>query len=150
MAVLKRDLRKTRMEVRNKIKGLGNRGKIAQGRSSRGRTGNERTNRGESGAVGLARRVANRYIRGQTYISDLSRMNYAMMRRMIDDIRERAAKSGQENVAVILENHTKDIYDFSDIERFLEDVAHSADVKTVTLREIADGIRNGTFKVRTA
>jgi len=145
IALLQRDLSKARMAMRSRIKRLSN--KVA---SSRGRTGDDWTNRGESGAVGLARRVAKRYIQGQIHISDLSRMNYAMMRRMMEDIRERAAKCGLEQVAVILENHTKDVYDFSDIERFLEHVAQSADVKTVTLTEIAHGLRDGSFKVRTA
>jgi hypothetical protein len=150
MALLQRDLGKGRMAMLSRIKRLSNRARTAKAASSRGRTGDDWTNRGESGAVGLARRVVMRYIRGQTHISDLSRMNYTMMCRMMDDIRKRAAESGLEHVAVILENHTKDVYDFSHIERFLGHVAHSADVKTVTLTEIANGLRNGSFKVRTA
>jgi hypothetical protein len=149
-ALLRRDLRKVGMAVQSKITRLGEAAKNTPAASSRGRTGDDWTNHGESGAVGLGRRVVNRYIRGQTHISDLSRLNYAMMRRMMADIRERAAQSGLEDVAVILENHTKDVYDFADIERFLADIARSADVKTVTLTEIADGLRHGTFKVRTA
>jgi hypothetical protein len=150
MALLQRDLGKGRVAMLSRIKRLSNRARTAKAASSRGRTGDDWTNRGESGAVGLARRVVMRYIRGQTHISDLSRMNYTMMCRMMDDIRKRAAESGLEHVAVILENHTKDVYDFSHIERFLGHVAHSADVKTVTLTEIANGLRNGSFKVRTA
>jgi hypothetical protein len=150
MGLLQRDLRKAHMAVRSKIKCLGDASRSAKAGSHRGRIGDDWTNRGESGALGLARRVVKRYIRGQTHISDLSRMNYAMMRRMMDDIRHRAAESSLEHVAVILENHTKDIHDFSDIERFLEAVAHSADLNTVTLTEIAHGLRNGSFKVRTA
>lgn len=149
-ALLKRDLRKAGIAVRGKATRLGNAARSTQAASSRGHTGGDWTNQGESGAVGLGRRVVNRYIRGQIHISDLSRLNYAMMRRMMADIRERAARSGLEDVAVILENHTKDVYDFADIERFLAGVAHSADVKTVTLTEIADGLRDGTFKARTA
>jgi hypothetical protein len=53
-------------------------------------------------------------------------------------------------VPVILENHTNAIRDFSDIERFVADVARSQDVKTVTLTEIAYGLRNGTFEARAA
>jgi hypothetical protein len=49
-----------------------------------------------------------------------------------------------------IENHTKDVYDFSDIERFVADVACSPDLKTVTLTQIAHGLGNGTFKARTA
>ena len=73
-----------------------------------------------------------------------------MMRRMMANIRRQAARSGLARVPVILENHTKDIHDFSDIERFVAAVVRSQDVKTVTLTEIADALRNGTFKPRTA
>ena len=118
--------------------------------ASRGRSGNEWTNKGESGAVGLARKFLKRYVVGQAEIADLAQMNYAMMRRMMVHIRRQAARSGLDRVPVILENHTKDIHDFSDIERFAADVASSQDVKTLTLTEIAHGLRNGTFKVRTA
>jgi hypothetical protein len=149
VALLQRDLGKARRALRNKIKRLGNGARSTPAASSRGRT-EDWTNRGESGAVGFARRVVKRYLRGETYVSDLSNMKYPMMRRMMDNIRKRAAESGLEHVAVILENHTKDVRDFSDIERFVADVAHSADVKTVTLTEIANGLRNGSFRVRTA
>jgi hypothetical protein len=80
----------------------------------------------------------------------VSRLNYAMMRQMMVHIRKEAARSGLPDVPVILENHTKDIHDFSDIERFVADVAGSPDVKTVTLTEISYGLRNGTFKARAA
>jgi hypothetical protein len=149
IALLQRDLGKARMAVRTKLKRLRAGAGGAPIASPRGRS-DDWTNRGESGLPGLARRFVKRYVRGQTYVSDLSNMNYAMMRRMMDSIRKRAAESGQEHVAVILENHTKDVHDFSDIERFLADVAHSADVQTVTLTEIANGLRNGSFHVRTA
>jgi hypothetical protein len=143
--LLQRDLGKARRALRLKTK----RPDGHPAASSHG--GNKDwTNRGESGAIGFARRMVKRYFRGETYISDLSNMKYPMMLRMMDSIRERAAESGLEHVPVILENHTKDVRDFSDIERFLADVAHSADVKTVTLTEIANGLRNGSFTVRTA
>lgn len=73
-----------------------------------------------------------------------------MMCQMMAHIRKQAARSELPNVPVILENHTKDIHDFSDIERFVADVALSQDVKTVTLTEIAHGLRSGIFKARAA
>jgi hypothetical protein len=118
--------------------------------ASRGRSGNEWTNKGESGAVGVARKLLKRYVLGRTEIADLAQMNYPMMCRMMEHIRRRAARSGLSRLPVILENHTKDIYDFSDIQRFVADVASSQDIKTVTLTEIANGLRDDTFKVRTA
>jgi hypothetical protein len=149
-ALLRRDLSKVQKTFRNRITRVANGARNASATSSRGQTGDDWTNRGESGPVGFVRRAVKRYTRGQTYVSDLSHMNYAMMVRMMDSIRERAARSGLKQVAVILENHTKDVQDFSDIERFLTQVAHSTDVKTVTLTEIAKGLQDGSFKVRTA
>src|SRR5258708_5665066 len=118
--------------------------------TSRGRSGDEWTNKGESGAVGTAKKLLKRYLVGQTEIADLAQMNYAVMCQMMSHIRRKAARSGLARVPIILENHTKDIRDFSDIERFVADVARSPDVKTVTLTEVAHGLRNGTFKARAA
>jgi hypothetical protein len=149
-ALLRRDLSKVQKIFRNRITRVAKGARNASATSSRGQTGDDWTNRGESGPVGFVRRAVKRYTRGQTCVSDLSHMNYSMMVRMMDSIRERAARSGLKQVAVILENHTKDVQDFSDIERFLTQVAHSTDVKTVTLTEIAKGLQDGSFKVRTA
>jgi hypothetical protein len=118
--------------------------------ASRGQIGDEWANKGESGAVGTARKLLKRYLIGQAEIADLAQLNYTVMRQMMVHVRKEAARSGLPNVPVILENHTKDIHDFSDIERFVADVARSPDVKTVTLTEVAHGLRNGTFKARAA
>jgi len=118
--------------------------------ASRGQSGDEWANKGESGAVGTARKLLKRYLIGQAEIADLAQLNYTVMRQMMVHIRKEAAGSGLPNVPVILENHTKDIHDFSDIERFVADIARSPDVKTLTLTEIAHGLRNGTFKARAA
>lgn len=150
IALLRRDFSKARMLVRRKIQHLTDRNGRSRPTLSRGRSGDEWTNKGESGVAGLVRRLFNRYIRGQLHIADLSRLNYPMMCRMMAHIRRQASHSGLPCIPVILENHTKDIYDFSDIERFVADVARSPDVKTITLTGIAHGLRNGTFQVRTA
>lgn len=150
LALFSRDFSKARMVLRRKIDGLRNRRTGALPASSRGRSGGEWTNKGESGAIAFSKRLLKRFIVGQTHISDLAQLNYAMMRRMMENIRRQAARSGLPRVPVILANHTKDITDFTDIEKFVADVAHSPDVKPVTLTEIADGLRNGTFKTRTA
>jgi hypothetical protein len=136
--------------LRKIIRKLGKRDTVTISVASRGRSGSEWTNKSESGALGTARKLLKRYILGQTEIADLAQMDFAMMRQMMLHIRRRAARSGLACVPVILENHTKDIRDFSDIERFVADVARSRDVKTVTLAEIAHGLRNGTFKARAA
>ena len=115
-----------------------------------GRGGDEWTNKGESGVLGLAKRVLKRYVVGQTHVADLSRLNFAMMRLMMANIHRQAAQCSLACVPVILGSHTKDISDFSDIERFVATLTRSADIKTVTLTEIAHGLRNGTLKVRAA
>lgn len=150
ITLLRRDFRKARFLLRRRIQGLRNGNSAAAAALSRGRTGDEWTNKGERGVLGLARRLMKRYVIGQTHISDLAQMDYGMMRQMMAQIRRQAAKSPLARVPVVLENHTKDISDFSDIERFVADVACSKDIKTIKLREIADGLRSGIFTARTA
>jgi hypothetical protein len=149
-ALLRRDFGKAYSALQRRVRRLTNGNGAAPPMGSRGRSGDEWTNKGESGAVGLIRRVLKRYVLGQVHIADVSRLNYAMMRQMMVRIRGQAARSGLPNVPIILENHTKDILDFSDIERFVADVAFSPDIKTATLTEIAHGLRDGTFKARAA
>ena len=72
------------------------------------------------------------------------------MREMLRSIRRRARASGLEHVPVILENHTKDVQDFSDIERFVKEVSEAPDIKCLTLSELATGLQEGKFHVRTA
>lgn len=150
VALFRRDFGKARMALRRKIHGLRNRNTGALPPLSRGRSGDEWSNKGESGAVGFSKRVFKRYILGQVHIADLSRLNYAMMCRMMLNVRKEGEKSGLVRFPVILENHTKDISDFSDIERFIATFTRLPDVRTVTLTDIANGLRDGTFKVRTA
>lgn len=149
-ALLRRDFGKAYSALQQKVLLLRNGNGAAPSTSSRGHSGDEWTNKGESGAIGLLKRLIKRYVLGQVHIADVSRLNYAMMREMMAHIRKQAAKSRLPEVPVILENHTKDVHDFADIERFVADIAASPDVKTLTLTEIAHGLRNGTFKARAA
>ncbi len=88
------------------------------------------------------------YVRGKHLISDLAQLDYPLLSEMLDSIRRRARKSGLNDVPVILENHTKDVRDFSDIERFLRDVVSDPNIRFVTLTELAKKLRDGTFKVK--
>src|SRR5690348_4471424 len=148
-ALLRRDLGKAQLALRRKVSRMRN-GRGRPTGPSRGHSGEEWTNRGESGAVGLVKRICRRYVTGQTHIADLSRLNYAMMQRMMAKIRKQAETSGLARVPVVLENHTKDILDFSHIERFAASVARAPDITTMTLTDIANELRNGTFQIRTA
>jgi hypothetical protein len=90
------------------------------------------------------------YLRGKHLISDLAQLDYPLLREMLASIRRRALASGLSEVPVILENHTKDVRDFSDIQRFLRDVSTASDIKCVTLTDLSREIQRGTFKIKTA
>lgn len=106
------------------------------------------------GHASAARRVYEKgvvpYLKGKHLISDIAQLDYALLREMLASIRRRARASGLSEVPVILENHTKDVRDFSHIERFVGDVARAEDVVCLTLTELAAGLRAGKFQVRTA
>jgi hypothetical protein len=70
------------------------------------------------------------------------------MMEMLDSIRKRSRASGLTDVPVVLENHTKDLQNFSDLERLLENAASSPDIKFVTLTELAHGLKS-KFKIKT-
>lgn len=89
------------------------------------------------------------YIKGKHLISDLAQLDYALLREMLNSIRRRASQSKLSEVPVILENHTKDIRDFSHIERFIADVSSASDIKCLTLTELAREFERGRFHIRT-
>ncbi len=90
------------------------------------------------------------YLKGKHLISDIAQLDYSLLTEMLASIRRRARASGLRNVPVILENHTKDVRDFSHIERFVQDVSGAADIKCVTLSELAGSLKEGKFQIRTA
>ncbi|HEY9502643.1 MAG TPA: hypothetical protein VIR01_13505, partial [Pyrinomonadaceae bacterium] len=76
-------------------------------------------------------------------------LDYPLMMEMLDSIRKRARASGLTDVPVVLENHTKDIQNFSDLERFLEKAVASSDIRFVTLTELARNLKQ-KFTIKTA
>lgn len=90
------------------------------------------------------------YLKGKHLISDLAQLDYALLCEMLHSIRRRALASGLNEVPVILENHTKDIRDFSHIERFIGDVSRADDIKCLTLTELARELERGRFQIRTS
>ncbi len=91
------------------------------------------------------------YLNEGTYqIGDLSALEYPWLRCMMKSIRKRARSSGLSEVPVILENHTKEIRSFKDIERFIKDCAQATDIQFITLTELALRLQNGQFKIQTA
>ena len=89
------------------------------------------------------------YVKGRHLISDLAQLDYSLMTEMLNSIRRRARASGLKDVPVILENHTKDLRDFSHIDRFVGDVAQAGDIRCVTLTELAHNLRSGVFEIKT-
>lgn len=88
------------------------------------------------------------YLRGKHTISDLAQLDYPLMMEMLDSIRKRARASGLSDVPVVLENHTKDLRNFSDLEKFLQQVVESSDIKFVTLTELATALKQ-KFSIKT-
>ncbi len=67
---------------------------------------------------------------------------------MLASIRSRARARNVSQLPVILENHTKDVRNFADIERFVADVAKADDIKCVTLTEIGKALAAGRFQIK--
>ena len=88
------------------------------------------------------------YLKGRHLIADLAQLDYPLMLEMLSSIRQRARASGLADIPVILENHTKDIQDFSHIEQFVSAVAAAPDIKCVTLTELAQELQQGRFAIK--
>jgi hypothetical protein len=113
-------------------------------------TADEWTNKGESGLLGAALIYLKRYVIGEICVSNISQLNYKMLGTMLAKIRREAEKRNLERVPVILASHTKDMRDFTDIEKFIDEVSKATDVRCVTLTQIADGLASGTYPIRRA
>lgn len=87
-------------------------------------------------------------IKRKYFVSDLSRLNYPLMRELLTSIRERARSTGFRKIPVVLTNHPKDIRDWDAIERFVGEVASADDIEFITLSEIAARVKSGDFAVR--
>ena len=90
------------------------------------------------------------YVKGKHLISDLAQLDYSLMREMLHSIRRRARAAGLDGVPIILENHTKDIKDFTHIGRFVAEVSKAPDIKCVTLNELATDLKGGRFQIKTS
>jgi len=90
------------------------------------------------------------YLKGKHLISDIAQLDYALLRETLAAIRRRARASGLKEIPIILENHTKDVRDYSHIERFIADVSKADDIKCVTLTEMSRELLAGRFTIKTA
>lgn len=135
------------MKVRAKVSASGS--KINEARTVAA-YGSEWQQSGNSKLQKIYEKGITPYLKGKHYISDLAQLDYSLMTEMLDAIRRRVRASGLSEVPVILENHTKDVGDFSNIKRFLNDVAKAPDIKFLTLTELASKFKAGAFSVRTS
>jgi hypothetical protein len=97
--------------------------------------------------IRVLRRVCS-YFTGRWLISDLANLDYDQLVNMMRYIRAMARRSGAEAVPVILANHTKNITEFSQIERFLDDIATAPDIRCITLTELSGMLDSGRFSIR--
>jgi len=101
-------------------------------------------------AVGKAKQIVRRYFIGETHISDISHLDYALLRAVVNNVRKRANQSGRQNVPVVLAGHSKEIRNLDDINRFVSEVSQISDVCCVTLTELNRKLADGTIPVRYA
>lgn len=88
------------------------------------------------------------FLKGWYLTADLSRLNYALMREMLDSIRRRARRTGLAEVPVVLANHSKDIKDFDAIERFVSEAAKAGDIRFITQTELVSKLERREFPIR--
>ena len=96
----------------------------------------------------IYRKGINPYLKGRHTISDLAQLDFPLMMEMLSSIRKRARASGLADVPIVLENHTKDLRNFSDLERFLKSLVDSPDIQFITLTNLATDL-NQKFKIKT-
>lgn len=101
-----------------------------------------------SGLARVYEKLIEPAIRRKYFVSDMSRLNYSLMREMLAQIRQRAGISGLARVPVVLTNHPKDIRDWDGLERFVSEVAEADDVEFITLTEVAEKLSSGEFQIR--
>lgn len=89
-------------------------------------------------------------LKGKHVVADIGRLDFPSLREMLKAIRDAARRSKQPEVWIVLTNHSKYISDFSHIDRFLSEARKHDDVSFVTLSSIAEQIRAGRIKPRTA
>ena len=89
-------------------------------------------------------------LRGKHTISDIGEMDYISLKGMLRAIRAQARASGLRELPIILTNHSKNISDFSHIERFVADVAEAQDIQFATLTDLARKLETGDFPIKTA
>jgi hypothetical protein len=87
-------------------------------------------------------------LKGWYLTADLSRLSLPLMREMLRSIRLGARKTGLPQVPVIISNHSKDIKDFTIIERFIAETTQAEDIRFITQTELVEKLEKGEFPIR--
>jgi hypothetical protein len=140
----------SRREVAKQNLALGSARVSRRGSASTGQAPRAQLDTQTSGVARVYEKLIAPALKRKYFVSDLSRLNYPLMREMLASIRKRAQASGLAKVPVVLTNHPKDIRDWDAIEKFVDDVADSSDIEFVTLAEIAEKLGRGEFQIRRA
>ncbi len=101
-----------------------------------------------SGIARVYEKLIEPAIRRKYFVSDTGRLNYPLMREMLESIRRRAAGSGLAKVPVVLTNHPKDIRDWYGLERFAGELSDADDIEFITLSDLAEKLSSGEFQIR--
>jgi len=101
-----------------------------------------------SGVARVYEKLIEPALKRKYFVSDLSRLNYPLMREMLASIRRRAQSSNLDSVPVVLTNHPKDIRDWDGLERFVSELSKAEDVEFITLSGLAEKISSGEFQVK--
>jgi len=120
----------------------------ASGKASNAQTPRAQLDTQTSGAARVYEKLIAPAIKRKHFVSDLSRLNYPLMREMLASIRARVHDAGLSQVPVVLTNHPKDIRDWDAIERFVGEVAEAKDIEFITLSQIAERVKSGDFQVK--
>lgn len=108
----------------------------------------------EIGRTSLPARVYDKAIApvifGKHLTADIGQLSLPLLREMIAAVRRRAMAAGLERVPVVLTNHSKYMTGFAGFDTFLGEISGADDIKTVTLKEIADMLAAGEFEIKTA
>jgi hypothetical protein len=113
---------------------------------SRNRTTDETT----PSLLRTGKKMVERYLIGETHISDISHLDYPLLRQVMNDIRRQARKRGTRHAVAVLAGHSKDIRNFADIDCFLRDIKRADDFCCVTLTQLAGKLADGSVPVRCA
>lgn len=80
-------------------------------------------------------------------VADLSTFRKVEMKTLIKNVLDASRKNRCKNLALIIENHTKDIKTFENIEWFIKEMQKKLGVHFITINEMVDMINNGQIDV---